>query len=295
MLKSLSSNSGYENHSKQFAAAHSVASLQQQHQKPRPLSCMSSIAASMNNNMSQTSESDMFMQRMQAMLTCDDNNGLSKSFSANHLQNMQTLCSSNNNIRQSASSLQPNPSHNVNEINVDCDGSRDVIYQNLNDELNAQIRDLSAKSALAHEKLKQLQNEHSSVLSHKQQSQIIQSNSENEPPLPQQPPSSQHTQQEMNSFTKNDANELKQREALEKLKREQQQLKEQISMLNKQRESTRHELESLAFGSLKHSHSNKNNSLQQKQQTKSSLNDNFHVERFSPIPNENIFQQVCHL
>jgi flagellar biosynthesis regulator FlaF len=223
---------------------------------------MSSITASSVNK---PSEDDMFVQRMRAMLSCDDNNGLTKSFSANHLQSMQNL-NANSSCRPTAItsvSFQSKLNHDVNEANGNA-------YQSFNDELNAQIRDLSVKSALAHEKLKQLQNEHNS--SFKQQ-QVAQS-------------STNELKQQENSFS---SEELKQREALEKLKREQQLLKEQISMLNKQRESTQHELESLALGSLKPLHSGRNGP---QKQTKSSGSDNFDNERFSPIFNENIFHQV---
>lgn len=280
-------------------------SVSQQQHPPRPMSCISSLNhtnefssintdqtnANQNNN---HSKGDKFAERLNAMLNYDQllqddtlAGCLSKSSSLANFQQLMQANSINKQFNHSTSNRSlnnqlQNTSTNSNDslFNVQNYSQASNYLMNKNsinsNEINSQIQELSNKNMQAQQKLKILQFE---------QHQINQKN--NKP-------------QQQNHFSSDDTQKQKvQRDALEKLKREQLQLKEQISSLNKQRESAQNELEVLATSSTS---SLRNNDAQNAiMKHLSQLNGNVlslehdindNTPSLSPIQLENNFQRL---
>jgi hypothetical protein len=279
--------------------------VSQQQNPPRPMSCISSLNhtnefsiinsdqtnANHNNN---NSKGDKFAERLNAMLNYDQllqddtlAGCLSKSTSLANFQQLMQANSINKQFNHSTSNRSLNnqlqntsTTSNDSLFNVQnySQSSNYLINKNSikSNEFNSQIQELSNKNMQAQQKLKILQFE---------QHQINEKN--NKP-------------QQQNPFSSDDAQKQKvQRDALEKLKREQIQLKEQISSLNKQRESAQNELEVLATSSTS---SLRNNDAQNAiMKHLSQLNENVlslehdindNTPSLSPIQLENNFQRL---
>ena len=146
-------------------------------------------------------------------------------------------------------------------------------------DFSQEICELKAKNQRAHEKLRQLQLEQQQMASLKQESNA---NFNNTGSLSNSVVGNNFNNSEDNSHSN------KKKELLDKLKQEQQMLKEQIGLLNRQRESAQHELEILATSS--------NGKLvfptAISQATIKSLYDMNTTPNLSPISTENVFHQI---
>jgi hypothetical protein len=183
---------------------------------PRPVSCMSSLNTINGPSQQQSAANDKFAERLNAMLL---NNDLQQPF----------------HISQSAQQLQSNLINNQFDYRNSFDGLNiNRSYSNLGNnsnsrqsmsDFNSQVQELSFRNVEAQQRLKQLQ------LEQKQGSF---------------PSNDMHhaKQQQMNGGSM-DQSDQKQRDALEKLKKEQRLLKEQIGMLNRERETAQIELDAL--------------------------------------------------
>ncbi len=133
-------------------------------------------------------------------------------------------------------------------------------------DLRAEINQLKVNNQQAHEKLRQLQLEQQQLVSMKASNDLLCSSSSN--------------------VVQNDDSSLKKKELLEKLKQEQNLLKEQINMLNKQRETAQQELEMMGVAS------GKNNPSGISHNTIKSLYDMNATPNLSPISTDNIFHHI---
>ena len=251
----------------------------------RPMSCMSSInlndISQLNSNKVTLNEilntkGDKFIERINAML---QNESDMQAF--NQLNGLISNKPKSQNFDRPYSSISENiyaPSSSMNytrpqttSTNVHQEQQNDHRassrslsnfnnYESTNkqqtfNDFHSQIHELSNKNSQAQQKLKQIQSEHGSSSS----KEILNGNDKS---------------------------------ALDKLKMEQQMLKDQIDMLNKQRESASYELEILAMNSMTSSNSAK---LSEKSSKGSEYNfiDGTKTPSLSPIrATENHFQEV---
>ena len=279
---------------------------QQQQPPPRPMSCISSLnhtnefsslnteQTNINNN--SNSKGDKFAERLSAMLNYDQllqddtiAGCLSKSSSLANFQQLMQANSTNKHFNQSTSNRSlsaqlQNSSATSNDslFNMQnySQSSNHFINKHTanNHDFSSQIQELSNKNMQAQQKLKILQFE---------QQQINQKNNKH---------------QQQNNFSSDESQKQKiQRDALEKLKKEQLQLKEQISSLNKQRESAQNELEVLATSSTSSLRNNdaQNTIMKHLSQLNENvlsieheINNNTPSFSLSPIQLENNFQRL---
>ena len=279
----------------------------QQLQPPRPMSCMSSLNhtnefsslhtdQANHQNQSANTKGDKFAERLNAMLQYDQNiqddtiaGCLSKSSSLANFQQMLQAGTINKSASQRSLNAHFQNSSNNNNNSV---ASNESLFNQmsqysqsnpLSTNFNSQIQELSNKNMQAQQKLKLLQME---------QQQI---NHMNNKPQHQQ----SHYNAQVNHNSDDSQKQKIQRDALDKLKKEQLQLKEQINSLNKQRESAQSELEVLATSStssfrnteaqntiMKHLSQLNDNALSLEHE----INDN--TPSLSPIQLENNFQRL---
>jgi len=233
----------------------SQSTLDQTKLNQRPMSCMSTLS---NEFIAQSSQS-MFEN---ALLNGNLNFSKNPGDKFTERLNAMLLNDVSNQLAKSTSAFNFQPLVDNKFIPVANQRSLSASFNNLKTarthEMNNQIEELTSKNAQAHLKFKELQSEHKQLA---------------------------------NKCSKSDEN--KEEVLLEKLKQEKQTLKEQIVMLNKQRESAQMELETLTL--------NKNgNELIGEKQMKSlqqiviNANNNLDINTptLSPISGENYFQQV---
>lgn len=248
-------------------------------QQFRPMSCISSINEyNQQNNVRYPLDDalnevrgDKFVERLNAMLHHNaenqNNQFNSNSLTQNLVGNNTNYSQSETNMIRSASAfgLNGNNQFRNNDFNNSSETTSNTnseTFQNSQryNDFNSQIQELGAKNAKAHQKLKQLQSE------------------------------------QISEPSKN-ISKPKVQENLCKLKEEQKLLKDQINMLNRQRESAQCELEVL---SMNPSEGSKRSILSDKDSFMQSLK-NIEFNRIdinaditpnmSPIPNENIFNE----
>ena len=223
----------------------------------RPMSCVSSI------NTNEEGKMDKFAERLNAMLNYDTpQNCLSKSSSITNFQplmnNKNFMANQNSQFQNSFTSLNRLSSASFN--NDYQNNYMDLNYSSSNsdnktlNDFNSKIQELSNKNVMAQQKLKQLQFEQLQQNQSNQASQKTLFHSASLQDMGSSMSLGKHTNASIE-----DPKQKVQREALEKLKKEQQTLKEQISLLNKQRESAQNELEALASSSSNKSNDKANN------------------------------------
>lgn len=244
---------------------------------------------------------DKFSERLNAMLQFDTHsNNLVKSTSVAHFQNLYGKQFINQNRPLSATfsnsvdlNNEQQDMSNINSNNQIAFNNRSTlslsntaIGQNKqpNLEFNTQIDDLKMKNLQVQHRLKQLQQEHRDSL-FKQESKYDSSDSMQEL---ESNNADLHNNPDMDQKIKN--------EALDKLKQEQQLLKNQINMLNKQRESAKQELEILSVASSasnkKENHFIQNTLIKHLSHMNSNFENENNTPNLSPIPPENLISEV---
>lgn len=211
---------------------HQFSPEQSQFKPPqhRPSSCMPSI----NDPVLYSNKSDKFTERLNAMLLYDlpktglfNDQSKMDSFSESNLKmganSLNSLISDMENVRLNGNPRVFRPlsafSDNVNNSSTP-QNLNSLINSNkkMMNEFSNQILDLSTKNQIAEQKLKQLQNEHEDT----------------------------ETKQSKNDSVEKAEKEDDKHVALNRLKQRQQSIKDQINMLNMQRDMAKRELEKLA-------------------------------------------------
>lgn len=252
---------------------------QQKQIQIRPMSCINSINDynRVNNTRYPLDDalnevkSDKFVERLNAMLNQNPDTQFN-SVSCNNLlgnnRNLSTISQNKQNPEASTRSSSafglgnqfkfPNDLiNNFSEVS-NSDAFQMPHNNNQYEDLNAQIQELSAKNAKAKQKLRELQSDQFNSGS------CFKTETDPKPKI---------------------------EENLNKLKKEQQLLKDQISMLNKERESAQIELEVLSMSSSKiNEKSNFVEALQNMEFNSVNINENI-TPNMSPIPSENHFQE----